>query len=100
MTTDIKATAPDGEAPAVKPVPPKVKPVTWETERNAAAAALVRVGATPREMRVLASLVAKAVAARRSVTRGGAGGATAVSDEAAQSVLATHRAAPTPAWIP
>lgn len=83
---------------AAAPAPVKAKPITWETDRNAAAAALVRAGATPREARVLASLGAQAAAALRQNARKDAPDSTKLDDKAAESVLAEHRAAASPTW--
>jgi hypothetical protein len=92
------AEAAPAEAATPTPQPVKTKPVTWETDRNAAAAALMRAGATPREVRVLASLGAQAAAALRLTARKGAADSTKVDDRAAESVLAAHRAAASPTW--
>jgi len=99
LTSEPTATAePTAKEPAAAPAPPKIKPVTWETERNAAVAALMRVGATPRETRVLASSVAKAAAALRPAPRNRVGDPSTADDQAAQSVLDAHRAAASPDW--
>jgi hypothetical protein len=86
--------------PALAPVPaqPRPKPITWETERNAAVAALARVGATPREARVLASLAANAATTLREQGRRKADDPAVIDDQAAEKVLAAHRAAASPTW--
>jgi hypothetical protein len=108
MTTDSTTTEPAVEvtapvaalaqAPAPAPAPPKPKPITWETERNAAVAALARVGATPREARVLASLAANAATLLRAQGRVKGVDAAVIDDRAATKVLAAHRAAASPSW--
>lgn len=72
--------------------PPRPKPITWETERNDAVVALARVGASPREARVLASSAAKVATEMRAQSRQGKGDAATVDDRAARQVLAAHRA--------
>jgi hypothetical protein len=98
MTTAITTVEPTDVVAPAAPAPPKVKPITWETERNAAAAALARVGATPREVRVLASLAANAATVLRTQTRKGAPDVETIDDRAAEKILAAHRAAALPAW--
>ena len=104
MTTETDTLAPvdvagaEAPAPAPAPVPVKAKPITWETDRNAAAAALERAGATPREVRVLASLGAQAAAALRQTAKKSAAEGTQLDDRAAETVLAKHRAAASPTW--
>jgi hypothetical protein len=84
--------------PVASPAPPKPKPITWETERNAAAAALAQAGATPREVRVLASLGATAAAELKAQAAQGAGDIATADDRAAHAVLATHRAENPSSW--
>jgi len=81
---DVVAVAP--------PAAPKPKAITWETDRNAALAALLRAGASEREARVLASLAANAGTALRNEARQGRGDVTTANDRAAATVLAAHRA--------
>lgn len=89
---------PDAGLAAESPKPKPRKPITWESERNTAAEALVRAGAEPREVRVLASLGAIASIELRAQARDGVGDAATVDDRAAAQVLAAHRAAANPEW--
>jgi hypothetical protein len=79
-------------APRPAPAVPRTKPVTWETERNAAVAALLRVGGTEREARVLASEAANAGSVLRREAEKGRGDPATANDRAAAEVLAVYRA--------
>lgn len=84
---------------AVPPKTTKPQAVTWITERNVAAAALSRAGATAREARVLATSGDRAAKALCVLARKGVGDMDTVDDRAALAVLAAHRAAANPDWL-
>ena len=86
-----------GERPPERPATGKA--AQWEREREAAAEALARIGATPRECRVLATMAAHTAGTMRLTGAWRGDTAEATADKAARLVLAEHRKAEAAAGV-